>query len=275
VLWKSLYKPVYKLFYKPVYKLFYKPIYKLFYKPAGSRRSQAAKGDWIMLKKNERKTRIGVLALQGDFAEHIEALKRSDTDVLAFGVRYAHELLGDDAVDALVIPGGESTAIARLVDDGNDPIFAAIKERALGGMPIYGTCMGSIFLAKEIEGSSQGRLALMDITVRRNAFGPQRKSFESELMIAELGAGPFPAVYIRAPIIIRCAPTVTVMASIDEGIVMARQGNLLVTAFHPEIVDDTRVHDYFVAMVNKTLSKNCAPAKPAATFKAQVGLVSL
>jgi len=207
-----------------------------------------------MLSKKDDKIRIGVLALQGDFAEHIDALNRTGSDVLAYGVRYAHELTGDDAVDALVIPGGESTAIARLVDDGNDPIFAAIKDRAAGGMPIYGTCMGSIFLAREIEGSSQGRLALMDITVRRNAFGPQRKSFESKLTIAALGTEPFPAVYIRAPIIVSCGPSVTVMAAIDQGIVMARQDNMLVTAFHPEIVDDTRVHDYFVAMIKESKS---------------------
>jgi len=200
------------------------------------------------------KLRIGVLALQGDFAEHIEALERCDKDLLVYAVRYADQFYGDDAVDALVIPGGESTAIARLVDDGNDPIFSAIKERALSGMPVYGTCMGSIFLAREIEGSTQGRLALMDISVRRNAFGPQRKSFERDLSIAELGAEPFPAVFIRAPIILSCGPAVKVLSSTDEGIVMARQNNLLVTAFHPEIVEDTRVHDYFVAMVKEAAS---------------------
>jgi 5'-phosphate synthase pdxT subunit len=221
-----------------------------------------------MLSHKNKKIRIGVLALQGDFAEHIEALSRTSADVLAYAVRYADELTGDAAVDALVIPGGESTAIARLVDDGNDPIFAAIKERALTGMPIYGTCMGSIFLAKEIEGSSQGRLALMDINVRRNAFGPQRKSFESDVAIAELGGEPFHAVFIRAPIIVGCGPSVTVMASIDEGIVMARQDNLLVTAFHPEIVDDTRVHDYFVAMVKNSKDSNLAASVhiPAVTL---------
>jgi len=218
-----------------------------------------------MLTKKNQKLRIGVLALQGDFAEHIQALERADKDVSAFAVRYAHELVGDDAIDALVIPGGESTAIARLVDDGNDPIFAAIKDRVKGGMPIYGTCMGSIFLAREIEGSSQGRLALMDITVRRNAFGPQRKSFESELKIAALGPEPLPAVFIRAPIILSCGPAVQVMARLEDetetgseavtGIVMARQDNMLVTAFHPEIADDYRVHQYFIDMVRSAQVK--------------------
>ena len=226
---------------------------------------------------NKKKIRIGVLALQGDFAEHIAALHRADGDVEAYGIRYANQMLGApacgalssaveaveavEAVDALVIPGGESTAIARLVDDGNDPLFAAIKQRGAAGMPIYGTCMGSIFLAKEIEGSKQGRLALMDITVKRNAFGPQRRSFETELDVPELGAEPFPAVFIRAPIVSACGPTVTVLASLSEGIVMARQGNLLVSAFHPEIVEDNRVHSYFVGIVRRHMeSQDVAPA---------------
>ena len=163
---------------------------------------------------------------------------------------------GISAIDALVIPGGESTAIARLVDDGREAIFAAIKTRAEKGMPVYGTCMGSIFLAKDIEGSKQGRLALMDIGVKRNAFGAQRRSFELDIDIEALGGEPFPAVFIRAPIISHCGPDVTVMAKIDEGVVMARQGNLLVSAFHPEIVDDSRVHAYFVDMVVSAVKKS-------------------
>jgi pyridoxal 5'-phosphate synthase pdxT subunit len=211
----------------------------------------------------QRKIRIGVLALQGDFAEHINALQRADSEIEASAVRYAEQLTGEEAVDALVIPGGESTAIARLVDDGNDPLFAAIKSRAQAGMPIYGTCMGSIFLAREIEGSKQGRLALMDIAVKRNAFGAQRRSFEVDIAVAELGGEAFPAVFIRAPIITSCGPSVTVMATIPEGIVMARQENLLVSAFHPEIVDDNRVHAYFIAMVRAAI-KNTAILKEAA-----------
>lgn len=219
-----------------------------------------------MLVRRDQKLRIGVLALQGDFAEHIQALERADKDVQAFAVRYAHQL--DANLDGLVIPGGESTAIARLVDDGSDPIFAAIKERVGAGMPVYGTCMGSIFLAREIEGSAQGRLALMDITVRRNAFGPQRKSFESELQIAELGPEPVPAVFIRAPIIVACGPAVQVMASLPpglpQGIVMARQDNMLVTAFHPEIVSDNRVHQYFIAMVRTAAARAIVTASTSA-----------
>ncbi|MBU6451376.1 MAG: pyridoxal 5'-phosphate synthase glutaminase subunit PdxT [Cyanobacteria bacterium REEB67] len=198
--------------------------------------------------------RVGVLALQGDFAEHMNALQRADSEIETSAVRYAEQISGELAIDALVIPGGESTAIARLVDDGNDPLFAAIKSRAQSGMPVYGTCMGSIFLAREIEGSKQGRLALMDIAVKRNAFGAQRRSFEIDLPVAELGAEAFPAVFIRAPIITSCGPAVTVMATIAEGIVMARQDNLLISAFHPEIVDDSRVHAYFIDMVRSALT---------------------
>lgn len=186
---------------------------------------------------------VGVLALQGDFAEHIKMLELCGVQAIA--VRYAEEL---DGIDGLIIPGGESTAVAKLTDEGSAPIFSAIKEK-IGAMPVYGTCMGSIFLAKEIEGSSQGRLAVMDIKVKRNAFGPQRRSFESDLVINSLGAEAFPAVFIRAPVIVECGPAVEVLSAIDEGIVMARQGNLLVTAFHPEITDDLRVHQYFLEMV--------------------------
>lgn len=186
---------------------------------------------------------VGVLALQGDFAEHIKMLEQCG--VSAKPVRYAEEL---DHIDGLIIPGGESTAVAKLTDEGSAPIFSAIKEK-IGAMPVYGTCMGSIFLAKDIEGSSQGRLAAMDIKVRRNAFGSQRRSFESDLLIDTLGAEAFPAVFIRAPVIVECGPKVQVLSAIDEGIVMARQDNLLVTAFHPEITDDLRVHQYFIDMV--------------------------
>ena len=187
---------------------------------------------------------IGVLALQGDFAEHAHMLEACGANSIK--VRHSWQF---DEIDGLVIPGGESTTIAKLTGATTDPIFDKITRRARGGMPIYGTCMGSILLAKEIEGSTQGRLSLMDIKVRRNAFGPQRFSFESELDIPELGAEPFPAVFIRAPMIISCGDSVKVMARFGDGIVMARQDNMLVSAFHPEITADNRVHRYFVSMV--------------------------
>lgn len=191
---------------------------------------------------------VGVLALQGDFAEHAFMLEKCGAR--AIQVRRASEL---DMIDALVIPGGESTTIARLTLGYNDPVFDRIKDRAGQGMPIYGTCMGSIFLSREIEGSTQGRLALMDIRVRRNAFGPQKNSFESLIAIPDLGSEPFPAVFIRGPIIVTCGANVRVQARIPAGIVMARQDNLLVTAFHPEITGDLRVHQYFLSMVQSCM----------------------
>lgn len=190
---------------------------------------------------------IGVLALQGDFAEHAHMLEQCGA--MAIQVRRSSEL---DNIDGLIIPGGESTTLAKLTCENNDPIFDVIVKRAAAGMPIYGTCMGSIFLAKEIDGSAQGRLALMDIRVRRNAFGPQKHSFECQLEIPELGPQPFTAVFIRGPIVLSAGPKVRVLAQLPEGIVMARQDNLLVTAFHPEITDDSRVHRYFLSMVDQS-----------------------
>lgn len=208
---------------------------------------------------------IGVLSLQGDVAEHcrsIEALGRR-----AVQIRYARQL---DGVDGLIIPGGESTTIAKLTADNSDAIFDRIREFIDAGKPVYGTCMGSIFLAKEIEGSQQGRLAAMDIKVRRNAFGPQRFSFETTLNIPVLGDEPLNAIFIRGPVILSAGEGVDVMARVDANIgrlgkttgslpdesalydsyiVMARQNNLLVSSFHPELTDDHRVHNYFVQMV--------------------------
>jgi 5'-phosphate synthase pdxT subunit len=196
------------------------------------------------------KLHIGVLALQGDFAEHAAMLE--ECGVHASEIRHSWQLKD---VDGLIIPGGESTAIAKLTSDNDDPIFDTIRQRALGGMPIYGTCMGSIFLAKEIEGSKQGRLALMDISVKRNAFGPQRFSFETLVDIPGLGHEPFHAVFIRGPLINSVGPGVEVMARVDQGIVMAKQGNYLVTAFHPEITYDKRVHEFFIRMVKDSKPK--------------------
>ena len=190
--------------------------------------------------------KIGVLGLQGSFAEHIAALEKCA--VHPVDIRHSWQL---EEVDGLIIPGGESTAIAKLTGDNPDPIFDTIKKRINGGMPVYGTCMGSIFLAKEIEGSAQGRLAAMDIKVRRNAFGPQRNSFETLLDIEALGQEPFPAVFIRAPIVVSAGDQVEILARVEEGIVMARQNNLLVTSFHPEITNDLRVHKYFLTIVEE------------------------
>ncbi len=225
---------------------------------------------------------IGVLSLQGDVAEHcrsIEALGRR-----AVQIRYARQM---DGVDGLIIPGGESTTIAKLTADNPDAIFDSIREFIDAGKPVYGTCTGSIFLAKEIEGSEQGRLAAMDIKVRRNAFGPQRFSFETTLNIPVLGDEPLNAIFIRGPVILSAGEGVDVMARVDANIgrlgktagslpdesalydsyiVMARQNNLLVSSFHPELTDDYRVHKYFVQMVEGT-----EPAKVSARSETQEG----
>ncbi len=197
--------------------------------------------------------RIGILALQGDFQEHaqkIRSLGHNTTEI-----RRGKEL---DEIDALIIPGGESTTIAKLEDAASHfsfaepdtkPLFDLIKDKVLAGMPVWGTCMGSIVLAKQIEGSTQGRLGLMDITVRRNAFGPQIASSEVDLSIPALGDIPFPGIFIRAPLFTKAEKNVEVLCEYHGGFVMARQDKMLATAFHPEITDDPRVHDYFIKMI--------------------------
>lgn len=204
---------------------------------------------------------IGILALQGDFSEHKNKLEALNDQVKTCLVRYPEQLAD---LDALVIPGGESTAIAKLTDEGTAPIFGAIQKRIAAGMPVWGTCMGSIFLAKEIEGSSQGRLAAMEIKVKRNAFGPQRHSFEIDLQVKDIEESekPYPCVFIRAPLFLSVGNGVEVLCTLPpqagafaSGIVMARQGNLLVTAFHPELTADSRVHKYFLDMVTGNRSR--------------------
>ena len=188
---------------------------------------------------------IGVLGLQGDFREHIQKLES-----LGATTRDIRRVSDLDGIDALILPGGESTAVAILESsDAAKGIFDTIRDLGEHGLPIWGTCMGSILLAKNIEGSKQGRLGLMDITVKRNAFGPQRFSSETPLYIPKLGEEPFPGVFIRAPLITETGPTVDVLGKIDHGVVMAREKNLLATVFHPEVVDDTRVHEYFLKMI--------------------------
>jgi len=201
----------------------------------------------------KRKLHIGILALQGDFAEH--GAKLRELGCIAKEVRRSSDLEG---LDGLIIPGGESTTNAKLEDAASKfhsitpdtlPIFDAIKHKGEAGFPIWGTCMGSILLAKEIEGSKQGRIGLMDISVRRNAFGPQRESAEIPLSIPKLGDEPFPGIFIRAPLFLMAGRKVEILSSLGEGFVMAREGKLLATAFHPEITSDTRVHQYFLSMI--------------------------
>ena len=160
-------------------------------------------------------------------------------------VRRAEQL---DDVDALIIPGGESTTIGKLADLYG--ITERIRERVAEGMPVWGTCAGAIFLARGVPGRPQPLLGLMDITVERNAFGRQVDSFETHLYIPRLGEPPFHAVFIRAPRIAEAGPGVEVLARLGDGaIVAAREGRLLATAFHPELTHDTRFHRYFCELI--------------------------
>jgi 5'-phosphate synthase pdxT subunit len=185
--------------------------------------------------------RIGVLALQGDVAEHVTAFARSGA--LAVPVKTRADLA---AVDALVIPGGESTTVMKLL--ARFDLAGPIVARARAGMPLWGTCMGMIVAAHAVADSDQPTLDLIDITVRRNAFGRQIASAETPLAIPALGAEPFPAVFIRAPWIERAGPDVEILASVDGHPVFARSGRVIATSFHPELTADPRVHAYFGAI---------------------------
>lgn len=190
--------------------------------------------------------RVGVLAAQGAFIEHIAALRRLDVD--ADPVRLPREL---DGLDALVIPGGESTSISRVMLDYE--LTDAVRKLAAAGLPIWGTCAGMILLAKDIsDGEKVEPLRLMDITVRRNAFGRQVDSFEADLDVPALADGPFHAVFIRAPVIESVGKGVDVLARLPEGgIVAVQQGKLLGTAFHPELTEDLRFHRYFLGLAGR------------------------
>ncbi len=188
-------------------------------------------------------TQIGVLALQGDFAEHIAAFRR--LGVLAREVRRPEEL---DGLDGLVIPGGESTTVGRLMSDFG--LLEPLRELSNDGLPVWGTCAGLIVLARRTTDLKWPTLEALGIAARRNAFGRQVDSFETELSIPSLGDEAYHAVFIRAPVIEEVADGVEVLATLDDGRAVAvRQGNVLATAFHPELTDDDRFHRYFLAMI--------------------------
>ena len=187
--------------------------------------------------------KIGVLASQGAFAEHISVLHRLEVESVP--VRLPRELKG---LDGLILPGGESTSISKLMLEYK--LMSEIGALARDGLPIFGTCAGMILLAKKVPGLYLEPLDLMDITVRRNAFGRQRESFEIELLIPVLGKDPFPGVFIRAPAIEQVNSKVEILAKLADGTgVAARQGKLLASTFHPELTDDLRFHQYFLDIV--------------------------
>lgn len=190
---------------------------------------------------------IGVLALQGAFVEHLAALEKCKVNGIP--VRKPEEI---DGLDGLIIPGGESTTIGKLMVDFK--LNQAILKKTAQGMPIFGTCAGLIMLAKKVNGMKQFSLGLMDINVQRNGFGRQVDSFEADLVIDALGPKPFHAVFIRAPYVESVKPNVGILAEYEKKIVMVRQGNFLGAAFHPELTDDLRIHLYFKQMVEDSCS---------------------
>ncbi len=186
-------------------------------------------------------TKVGVLALQGDFAEHALMLRQIGAEPVE--VRKPEQL---DALDALIIPGGESTTFGKLANTFK--LVEPLRQYAASS-PTWGTCAGAIFLAKHVVGQA-AHLGLMDITVERNAFGRQIDSFTQDLDIKGLGGEPYRAVFIRAPVIREVGPQVEVLSKLPDGrIVAARQGHLLATSFHPELTADPRMHEYFLESV--------------------------
>jgi 5'-phosphate synthase pdxT subunit len=188
--------------------------------------------------------KVGVLALQGDVREHIEALGSCGVEALA--VRRASEI---ESIDALVLPGGESTTIAQLAEVFG--IFDLIKNKINNGMPVYGSCAGMILLADQILDAKEGQKSFggLDITVRRNAFGRQVDSFESDISFNDGSDELIRAVFIRAPWVEKVSDSVQVLASIDNHPVAVRSKTALATSFHPEITGDLRVHRYFIEQV--------------------------
>lgn len=187
--------------------------------------------------------RVGVLAVQGDFIEHSHALER--VGLQSVEVRLPEQL---DHVDGLIIPGGESTTIVQLID-----IYKfrdSLKAKSNNGFPIWGTCAGMIVMASQLTDKRPDPLKLMDIVVTRNAFGRQVDSFEADINVAGMNDGPFRAVFIRAPIVTKVGRDVEILSQLDNGNAVAvRQENLLATAFHPELTNDSRMHLLFAKMI--------------------------
>ena len=188
--------------------------------------------------------RVGVVAVQGDFEKHLEALRRCGLDLSALvEIRTPEEL---DGVDRAILPGGESTTVGLLMQRYG--LGEALKSRVAAGMPLWGTCMGMILMAKEIDGRpEQFSLGVLDVGVERNAFGAQVHSFEEELEVKGL-EGPLTAVFIRAPVVTRLGKGVEALAEHEGKVVAVRQGKLLGTSFHPELTEDLRMHRMFLTL---------------------------
>jgi 5'-phosphate synthase pdxT subunit len=191
---------------------------------------------------------IGVVALQGDFAEHCAAIQEAGAS--ARPVRVPGDV---DKIDGVVLPGGESTTMSMLMESSG--LDSALRDAMSGGIPVFGTCAGMILLAREVlDGrADQARFAAIDISVRRNGYGRQRESFECDLGVPDLGDQPFHAIFIRAPVVVHAEPEVEVLGALEDDSgkhpVLCRQGHVLVAAFHPELTLDRRLHELFVSMI--------------------------
>lgn len=194
--------------------------------------------------------KIGVLALQGAVREHIKAVENCGAEAVA--IKHKEEL---NEIDGLILPGGESTTMRRLIDKYD--FMDALKEFANEGKPMFGTCAGLILLAKNLVGYDQPHIGVMDVTVERNSFGRQRESFEADLAIKDV-AESFPAVFIRAPHIVNVGDNVEILCKHDDRIVVAREGQFLGCSFHPELTEDYRFTAYFAKMVEEAKAKQHA-----------------
>jgi 5'-phosphate synthase pdxT subunit len=201
---------------------------------------------------------IGVLAYQGDVREHRQIL--DSLGVRSIEVRTPADL---DRVDGLIVPGGESTVIGKLSE--RHGLLEPLRTRARAGMPMLGTCAGMIFMAREVEGPPQHLLGVLDARVRRNAFGRQVASFETEVDVKGIDGGPVSAAFIRAPWVSDHGPDVEVVAEIDGRVIGTRQGNLLAVAFHPELTGDARLHRWFVDLARAAVERGVhgQPPDPA------------
>jgi 5'-phosphate synthase pdxT subunit len=204
---------------------------------------------------------IGVLAVQGAFIEHIRKLQGLDVNW-----REVRQPSDFDGLDGLIIPGGESTTIGKLIE--RFALREHIEDMAASGKPIWGTCAGMILLASQVDQDTRGKdqplLGLMDLDVRRNAFGSQLDSFETTLDIPAVSDTPLPAVFIRAPVISNTGPDIEVLSRLDDGrIVAVRQGTLVATAFHPELTDSDAFHRWFLDLVEHSRSTAAAASEAA------------
>ena len=187
---------------------------------------------------------IGILGMQGAIAEHQEILLQIPHTKTRI-VKTAKDL---DCIDGLILPGGESTAIGKLLDYFS--LKEILQQKIISGLPVFGTCAGLILLAKNIENQTNTHLATMDITVKRNGYGSQLDSFSTNLLIPTIDKNmPIPLVFIRAPYITKTDKNVQILATLDNKIIAARQKNMLVSSFHPELTCDLRFHQYFLSMI--------------------------